>query len=186
MTEDGMIEIEIQKEGNQVNSPDEQPAEKQPVAEGSATGNYYEQLLRTQAELINYKRRTEERLQEWRAQAGRDVLSRLLPIIDDFDIFFTHHGEECPGVIGGMHMIYTKLMTTLKELGLTVISPEGEMFDPAVHEAVMTEEHEHAEEGRILRVWQKGFYYNDVLLRPARVITAGAGNRGEADDKELL
>ncbi len=146
--------------------------------------SYAEQLLRAQAELQNYKRRTEQRMQQWRESATRDILQKLLPVVDDFDILFEHHQDENETIsVQGVKMIYNKLMSALKDLGLTPIEAVGQQFDPNVHEAVMAEESRDCEDGQILKVWQRGFTYNDSLMRPAKVITAKAV-RQSGDENE--
>ncbi len=184
---DNIIEIEIKdKEQSDAAASKETPAEET-VSEASNEApepDYYNQLLRVQAEFQNYKRRTEQRMQEWRANAARDIVTKLLPVMDDFDILFDHHKDDSDSVsIKGVKMIYDKLMSTLMDLGLKPIDAAGQPFDPNVHEAVMAEESE-AEEGQILKVWQRGYTFNDSLLRPAKVITAKSGKSGEGDVNE--
>lgn len=173
---DNIIEIKIQDKESQ---PEKNSTARSDAPNDDAAAaikvDYYDQLLRTQAEFLNYKRRTESRLQEWRALAGREILAQLLPVIDDFEILFAHHpDEENRNVLHGVKLIYSKFMMTLKDLGLAIIDPEHEEFDPNIHDAVMTEETDAVEEGKIVRVWQKGFFYKESLLRPAKVITAKA------------
>ncbi len=189
---DNVIEIEI-KDKESANERTEAEASKETSVEEavseasnkeSAESDYYNQLLRVQAEFQNYKRRTEQRMQEWRANAARDIITKLLPVVDDFDILFDHHKDDSDSVsIKGVKMIYDKLMSTLKDLGLKPIDAAGRSFDPNVHEAVMAEESD-AEEGKVLKVWQRGFMFNDSLLRPAKVITAKSKKSGEGDVNE--
>lgn len=139
----------------------------------SDSENYYQQLLRVQAEMQNYKRRTEQRQSEWRMNAARDVVQKLLPVVDDFDILFDHHKNENESIsVKGVAMIYKKLMSALKDMGLKPIEAAGQPFDPNIHEAVMAEITDKVEEGHVLKVWQKGYTFNDALMRPAKVITA--------------
>ncbi|MDZ7725799.1 MAG: nucleotide exchange factor GrpE [candidate division KSB1 bacterium] len=103
----------------------------------------------------------------------REIVAQLLPVIDDFDILFTHSKDDSTDNVSldGIKMIYNKLLDTLGEMGLEPIEAENETFNPAYHEAVLTEESD-KEEGTILKVWQKGFTFRDSLLRPAKVVTA--------------
>jgi len=141
--------------------------------EASEREDYYHQLLRVQAEMQNYKRRTEQRLSEWQMNAARDLVKKLLPVVDDFNILFDHHKNEDESIsVKGVAMIYNKLLSTLKDMGLKPIEAAGKPFNPNFHEAVMAEATDDVEEGHVLRVWQKGYTFNDTLLRPAKVITA--------------
>lgn len=181
-----VVDIEIEDQNNlsekelkkYVEEPDADTVRKQGQRDSEIDyekTNYYEQYLRSQAELQNYKRRTEQRMQEWRLHAVKEIISQLLPVIDDFDILFKHHSDGSEEIcVDGVKMIYTKLLTRLEELGLESIEAEGEEFNPHLHEAVMAEEADSVEEGHVLKVWQRGFMYKDTLLRPAKVITAKA------------
>lgn len=141
--------------------------------------DYYDQYMRVQAEFQNYKRRSEQRMQEWRMYAAKDIVSQLLPVIDDFDILFAHHNDGSEELcVDGVRMIYNKLLSSLKEIGLQPIDATGEAFDPNLHEALMAEETNEVDEGHVLKVWQQGFLFKDQLLRPAKVITAKAKRDG--------
>jgi molecular chaperone GrpE len=163
----------------------EQETKEDEQTEESIVSDYMNQVLRAQAELQNYKRRTEQRMQQFRDGATRDLIVKLLPVVDDFDILFDHHQNEDETIsIKGVTMIYNKLMSTLLELGLEPIEAAGQAFDPNVHEAIMAEESNEVEEGKILKVWQRGFKHKDSLMRPAKVITAIAKSEtGESNGK---
>ena len=190
---DNIVEIEIKDDDqSDVEAVEAETAESSSVEEAAETGaasekeqgapadlsgseNYYQQLLRVQAEMQNYKRRTEQRLGEWQMNAARDLVQKLLPIVDDFDILFDHHKNENETIsVKGVAMIYNKLMSALKEMGLKPIEAAGKPFDPNIHEAIMAEATDDIEEGCIVKVWQKGYTFNDALMRPAKVITAKA------------
>ncbi len=168
------IEINDEKdvnEKNQTQQPEQPDISSQPAGSGE---DYYETMLRVQAEFMNYKKRNEQRMQEWRLHAAREIVSQILPVVDDFDILFSHETENGNVSIEGVKLIYNKLMNTLNDLGLEVIDTSDGKFDPNVHDAVMVEESDEVEDGNIVKVWQKGFLYKGTLLRPAKVITAKA------------
>jgi len=163
----GKINVEIDdKEQEDLNKEDE----------NNNVEKYIVQLQRVQAEFLNYKRRTEQRMSDYENRVTSDVLSRLLPVIDDFDIYFQHHRDEYEenAKEDGIQLIYNKLLLILTEMGLEPVEAEGQSFDPELHEAVLTEETDEVEEGTVLKVWQKGFLYKGHLLRPAKVVTAKA------------
>ncbi len=146
---------------------DKEPVEQKP--------DYLEQLQRLQAEFINYKKRIEKQQSEWHDYSLREVMNVLLPIMDDFEYLFQHHqNDKEPLPYGGVKMIYNKLNAALEKLGLELINAEREQFDPELHEAVLIEHHDTAENGEILQVWQKGYTFKGKLLRPARVKVAKA------------
>jgi len=137
--------------------------------------DYLQQLKYAQAELQNYRKRTEKRMAEYHQFSQRNLLLKLLPVLDDFDILFSHNNDDEEHVsLEGVRLIQNKLITLLGELGLKSIESEGQIFDPNHHEAVLTEETSDVEEGTIVKVWQQGYMHHDVLLRPAKVVTAKA------------
>ncbi|MDZ7315146.1 MAG: nucleotide exchange factor GrpE [candidate division KSB1 bacterium] len=179
--EEKQIETEIKNES--INEPRaESEVQGSEVASGEDKVDYYDQWLRCRAEFINYRRRMEEQLEERRRQVARQIVADLLPVIDDFNIFFHHHEGETNSVIDGVRMIYQKMMSIMKDKGLKELDPVGEAFDPHFHEAVMMEESDQIPEGNIVRVWQKGYLLDDALLRPAKVITAKAKGAKEVQD----
>ncbi|MBN1560564.1 nucleotide exchange factor GrpE [candidate division KSB1 bacterium] len=191
------IDIEIKDEDDvsdelkmQDNDQKEQPSvaereEEEKSAPQVENFDYLEKYLRLQAEFLNYKRRNEQRMQEWRLYAAKDIVSQILPVIDDFDILFSHSVENSTAIcIDGVKMIYNKLLSSLKELGLEPIAAVGQKFDPTIHEAVMAEESEEVEQDHVLRVWQQGFMFKETLLRPAKVITAKQKQNGARDGEQ--
>jgi len=141
--------------------------------------NYYDQWLRLKAEFQNYRRRQESKIQQWKEHVESRVVDQFLPVVDDFDILFKHHPLPHEQIdINGVKMIYNKMITILKDMGLEQV--ETETFDPNVHEAVMAEESDQVKEGDILNVWQRGYTFKDKLVRPAKVIIAKQKS-GETD-----
>jgi len=132
-----------------------------------------DQLLRLQAEFINYKKRVEQQRAEWYDQATRDLLLKLLPILDDFDHLFMHtdeHAETIP--LSGVKLIYDKFLNILQEIGLEQVDAEKNKFDPELHDAVHVQHHPETPDGHVIEVWQKGYKFKDKLLRPAKVNVA--------------
>lgn len=166
-------------EENVVELKDPDAAELDEEEAEEETPDYYDQYMRLQAEFQNYKRRSEQRMQDWRMYAAKDIVSQLLPVIDDFDILFTHHKDGTEELcVDGVKMIYNKMLSAFKEIGLQPMDALGKEFDPNLHEALMAEETDEVEEGHVLKVWQQGFLFKDQLLRPAKVITAKAKQDG--------
>jgi len=97
-------------------------------------------------------------------------------MIDAFDDLgrFAHVDPattDCKTIVEGVLMVEKNLQKTLNALGLEVLNPIGQPFDPALHEAVMTEPASSPEEDHMVaRVFQQGYRFNGQLLRPARVV----------------
>jgi molecular chaperone GrpE len=174
------VEEEILKESPMDNSS-EQPAEtkEQNIAEKQnpsepveGQNKYLEQLQYLQADFQNYKRRIEKQKFEWQDDAVRNLLLQLLPVLDDFELYFQQFGAGADDKSAkGIRLIYEKLTTILKNAGVEKVSTEG-LFDPEKHEAVHVEEKDDVPHGHILQVWRSGYSLKDRLLRPARVKVA--------------
>jgi molecular chaperone GrpE len=132
-----------------------------------------EKYLRLAAEYENFRKRTTKERQEahWRGQA--DMLKGMLDGLDDLGRFA--HADpattDVTTVVEGVAMVEKKLLKTLAGHGLEVLDPLNHPFDPALHEAVMTEPAVTKEEDHVVaRVFQVGYLFNGQLLRPARVV----------------
>ena len=132
-----------------------------------------DKYLRLAAEYDNYRKRTARERQEahWRGQA--DMLKGLIDPLDDIGRF-AHVDPATTDVqtlVDGVAMVEKKLAKTLAGHGLEIVDPVGHPFDPALHEAVMTEPAASAEEDHLVaRTFQVGYVFNGQLLRPARVV----------------
>jgi len=132
--------------------------------------NYLERLQRLQAEFANYKRRVEKEKLELSDLFKSQLVSSLLPVIDDFERMLDHtdHDEDNE-FLKGVKLIYKKLIDVLKEQGLKPIEAVGARFDPGLHEAVLIENGEDGEDEIVTEEWRKGYLFNNRLLRPAQV-----------------
>ena len=129
-------------------------------------------IKRLQADYDNYRKRTLKEQLEHIKRANKDLMEKLLIVIDDFEkaIETAESGVEADqGFLKGFILIYSKLVDVLKKEGLEVIEPKGEEFDPNICEAVATESVEEVEEGTVLEILRKGYKINEHLIRPAVV-----------------
>ena len=129
---------------------------------------YLANWQRTQADFVNFKRRTEQERAEVNNFANSTLILNLLPVIDDLERALEHITEDVEGSawVDGIKLIYKKLKTTLEAQGLAEIEAEGEDFDPNFHEAVMCVE---GEDGKVIEEIQKGYKYRDRVIRPSKV-----------------
>jgi molecular chaperone GrpE len=130
---------------------------------------------RARAEFANYKRRTDAERIEMSANAGADVLARVVPIVDDFDrAAATLPGElkDQPWVNGVM-LVYRKLTGLLEQSNVKPIAVvPGDAFDPNRHEAITHEDSADIESGHIIGEVTRGYTLGDRVLRPAMVRVA--------------
>lgn len=128
-----------------------------------------DKVLRLSAEMQNMRRRYDETISNMAKYEGKDLILKLLPIVDNFERAIAMDTTENEKYLEGFKMIYTNMITTLKSIGVEEIDCLHKPFDPKFMEAVLTEEIIEEEQGIVLDVLQKGYMYKDKLLRPAMV-----------------
>ena len=129
-----------------------------------------EKYVRLMAEFQNYKKRVAKEKNDIREYATEKLVMELLPVLDNFERALTASAEDDPaGYAKGMELIFTQMVTELQKSGLTEVEAEGQDFDPTKHNAVMTEENEELESGKVSKVLQKGYALNDKVIRPSMV-----------------
>ena len=135
----------------------------------------YDQLLRRQAEFENYRKRTERDRVDTYNRARADIITELLPVIDNFDRALSSleaSSEDAAGLRHGVELIHKQFKDILTKLGLEPVEAIGCAFDPHVHEAVATELTDEHEENTIIAEFERGYKLGDKLLRPAKVKVA--------------
>lgn len=130
------------------------------------------QVLRIAAEYDNFRKRTQSEKANIYGDAVSDTLAGLLPIIDNLQYAAKYSGGDAEKVAEGLNMILSKLPETLEKLNIKAFGEPGEIFDPALHNAVMHVEDEAYKEGEIVDVLQQGYMYGEKVLRYAMVKTA--------------
>ena len=128
--------------------------------------------LRLAADFDNYRKRVAREQVEWTSRANERLLNELLPVLDDLERALEAAAEhEEAKLEEGVRLVHRSLLGLVERHGLSEIETEG-AFDPHVHEALLAQPGEGAEEGAVLQVLQKGYRLGDKVLRPARVIVA--------------
>lgn len=130
------------------------------------------QHLRLMADFQNYKRRSEEARAMSYSHGREDLITDLLPVIDNFERALGHKDDCNDNFVEGMGMIFKQMMEVLDKAGLREIEALGEDFDPNVHDAVMTETGSDYERNKVTEVMQKGYKLNDKVIRPSMVKVA--------------
>lgn len=127
--------------------------------------------MRLMADFQNYKRRVEKEKSDIYAYANEKVVTELLTVLDNFERALGHEcNDEC--FKEGMDMIFKQLFDALEKSGLAEIPALGEDFDPSFHNAVMTEDTDEYESGKVSGVLQKGYTLNGKVIRPTMVKVA--------------
>ncbi len=133
-----------------------------------------EKYIRLMAEFDNYRKRTEKEKAGMYAMGAKDVVEKILPVVDNFERGFSLVAEEDAEdpFTEGMQKIYKQLMTTLTDIGVTPIEAVGKEFDPNLHNAVMHVEDESVGENIVVQEFQKGYMYKDSVVRHSMVQVA--------------
>jgi molecular chaperone GrpE len=126
-------------------------------------------LKRLQAEFENYKKRVEKECGQFREYSKADVIRKLLPIIDSFELALKNTKDH-DEFVKGVELIYSNLYSLLREEGLEPISAKGK-FDPYLHEVLLSEQSD-KEDDTILEELQKGYRFKDKVLRHTKVKVA--------------
>lgn len=135
--------------------------------------NLEEALLRSQAELINYKRRKDEETNRIIKYAEEDILKGFLPILDNFERAIgmddDNLEDEVSKFLEGFKLMYKQIKDLLEKFEVKEIDCLGKDFDPALEQAVVVDHDETKESGVVTVVLQKGYMYKDRVLRTAMV-----------------
>ena len=131
-----------------------------------------DQHLRLAAEYDNYRKRTTREKETIYQDAKLDTIAKFLEVYDNLERAVTQAGDEENVHKKGMEMIFHQLQGVLEKLGVTVIDPAGQPFDPQRHNAVMHVDDESLGENTVAQVFQKGFLLGDRVIRFATVQVA--------------
>lgn len=159
---------ETPEEDNAPEAENTEEKAEEKTEEKADDGN--EKYVRLMAEFQNYKKRVAKEKNDIREYATEKLVMELLPVLDNFERALAASAEDDPaGYAKGMELIFTQMVTELQKSGLSEVEAEGQDFDPTKHNAVMTEENEELESGKVSKVLQKGYALNDKVIRPSMV-----------------
>ncbi len=187
---DGEIEI-VPPENDETKTQEEAPSviEKlmqaldQKTRELAETNDKY---LRTYADFENYRKRMQRDLADFRKYANEQLALELLSVVDHLGLALKHAsessetGDASVGLRQGVELVYKQFRDTLEKFGVKPFDAEGELFDPAKHDAVMQVPTEDAPENTVVQVFQEGYRYYDKILRHAKVGVAKSPPSSEA------
>lgn len=133
-----------------------------------------DKLIRQMAEFDNYRKRTEREKSQMYEVGAKDIIEKILPVVDNFDRAMAAVKEEQKDdpFVQGMDKIYKHMMTTLEEIGVKPIEAVGKEFDLNLHNAVMHIEDENYGENIVVDEFQKGYTYRDSVVRHSMVRVA--------------
>ncbi len=147
-----------------------------------------EQVLRSHAEAQNVRRRAEQDVEKAHKFALEKFTNELLPVIDSLERAVESCNSDDASVKAireGVEMTLTLFMSTLQKFNVEPLNPEGEPFDPQLHQAMSMVENPEVEPNTVIAVMQKGYLLNGRLVRPAMVMVskAAAGDSPKIDEQ---
>src|SRR5690625_2572048 len=180
MMDEQTVEQKIESSANDENSQSSEAVKEEPGSEAAfqkevdalaeENEKLKDRMLRTQAEFENFKRRTQKEKAAERKYKAEELVTELLPILDNFErALQTEISEDNKGFFEGMQMIYNQLKETLKTQGVEKIDTEDKEFDPTYHHAVVQIEDDEIDSNIIVEELQKGYMLKDKVIRPAMV-----------------
>lgn len=183
---------EVEKNEGRERTEGAAPDLDQQLAEAKAqAAEYLDQWRRSAADFANYRKRTEREREEITLFSNAALLSRLLPVLDDFDRAMAALPAELQHFtwVEGITLIDRKLRMVLESEGLKPIEAVGKPFDPEWHEAVLREETNAWPDGQVIAELQRGYELHGRALRPSLVKVAvatetGTGGTGATEDTQ--
>ena len=147
---------------------------------------YLELAQRTKADFENYRRRATRETAAAQERGIAKLAKELLPAVDNLDRALeaartagvaasTDGAAQDNGtatLVSGMKLVHEDVIAALARAGIERFSPEGERFDPQLHEAIAQQPVEGAESGTVVEVYQRGYRLGEFVIRPARVVVA--------------
>ncbi len=131
-------------------------------------------VKRQMAEFDNYRKRTEKEKASMYEIGAREVIEKILPVVDNFErgLAAVPEEEKESPFVEGMNKIYRQLLSSFEGMGVKVIESVGQEFNPDYHNAVMHVEDEEAGENMVVEEFQKGYTYKDAVIRHSMVKVA--------------
>lgn len=176
MTEEAAPETEAENAESKVEEKDSKKGLKKKEKKKDKRDEQIEQLndkvMRQMAEFENFRRRTEIEKSQMFATGAKSIVEKILPVVDNFERGLATVEEGADPFADGMLMIYKQLLTTLDEVGVKPIEAVGQEFNPDFHNAVMHVEDEEVGENIVVEEFQKGYMYNDTVVRHSMVKVA--------------
>jgi molecular chaperone GrpE len=146
---------------------------------------FQSQYLRIAADFDNFRKRSSKEKEEIELRTKCATIIELLSVVDNFERARTQIKPQNDGEMGihkSYQGVYKQLVESLKRIGVSPMRPEGQQFDPNLHEAVMRQPTEEHPEGTVMEELQRGYFLGDRILRHSLVKVAAPPEQLSADD----
>ena len=124
------------------------------------------------AEFDNFQRRSFNEKEASRKYQGVDIIKDLLPAFDDINRTLEHENADNESIFKATQLIHSKIEKILEKYSIIKIKSLGENFDPTLHEALLEQESNAIEEGKIIEEYESGYKYHDKIIRHAKVVVS--------------
>ncbi len=140
-----------------------------------------EQLVkRVAADFDNYRKTVQREKELLIKNSSRRIIEKILPVLDNFELALRDSKlKEDDPFVKGVELIFSQLLSLLEQEGLKPYNPLGEKFDPKTCEILLVKYDDNEEDLKIIDVVQKGYFLNDTLIRPAKVVVVKRGDKHE-------
>ncbi len=174
---EGTLEEERSEEGAAEESSEplsELESLQQQLEEAQQKANdNWEIALRAQAETDNVRKRAVKDVESAHKYSMEKLVNEFLPVKDSLELGLNAADQaDVASLVEGMELTLKTFTTALEKLGVTIVDPTGEKFDPEQHQAMTMIDSPDVESGMIIDVMQKGYLLKDRLIRPAMVIVS--------------
>lgn len=146
---------------------------------------FQSQYLRIAADFDNFRKRNSKEKEEMEIRTKQTTIAELLSVVDNFERARTQIKPQNEGEMAihkSYQGVYKQLVESLKRIGVSPMRPEGQQFDPNLHEAVMRQPTEEHPEGTVIEELQRGYYLGDRILRHSLVKVAAPPEQLSAED----
>ena len=126
--------------------------------------------IRLKAEFENFRRRKSEEISKLLQFEGENVIKGFLPIIDDINRMINIEKSSEKSLKDGLVLMDSKIQKYFDTLEITPFGEKGDLMDPEIHDAMLTQENKSHDDGAILDVFEKGYRYREKVIRHAKVI----------------
>ena len=126
--------------------------------------------LRLKAEFENFRRRKADEVSKLLQYDGENVLRGFLAIVDDLERMIKSADSSESSLKDGIIMVQSKIQKYFESLNVENFGEKGDLMDPEIHDAMLTQKDDTFDDGIILDVYEKGYTYRDKVIRHAKVI----------------
>jgi len=146
----------------------------------------FAKLQRVSADYANFQKRVPKQISDTIGYEKERIIKTLLPALDNFEhtLQSAHSAENVDVLVKGIRIIYDQLLDILKSHNVEQIEALGEIFDPAMHQAMTQQSDPDKEENIVLEEFQKGYRLNGRVIRPSRVIVNKLPGEQPGDGRE--